>query len=533
MLTVVHTPPQRYFVESGNAFFKFKCKNADGSEFQARRKRQTITLNESDAIVEQQYIQFDITENGFTNTVSFVAVAAPSPLAPTLYTYDPQGFSPFADYEAYYFYIYNKMKIVADFAPYIDVFFAYDANAQLTTLTFEAKKDVDFSIATTFATASIGAVIAPTPDTTPENYVLEYDLKGEAIEGQPTTFYQLFQGSDTPNLLGFVNIAINDILRNFLKSHPPSVPNIFDSNTNFAIKADVKRRYIFTLTEKYGNPLAIQEPQTGYFRAYREAYRGGLAAFSADFTGNYLGIDITNSILTNLGLSQQILASDMPLLSWFNYTEENNLAVKLDIIEYNRIDATPNSYTTNTIITLDDGEVCTVALFDFLQNSIDSIAKIKVRFRTDFGAVSQYATFDIKHIYIEEPTILCFLNNFGVFETVSFTGFASVYSEIQQDKTVVLESEELQEMVKVFNTKYRRSFTLRTGYINKKQAFALEHLLVSEQAYIVKNTGYMPISIIASKQLLIDPLSDIVALELTAEPKLLTDVPTENYFIEW
>lgn len=530
MLTILSTPPQRHF--AANAVqFKFKCQNADGSEFAPRNKRQTITFDESAAIAEQQNIQFDITENGYTNTVTFVTVAAPSPISGMLYTYDPQGFSPFASYEEYYAHIYNAMRIVSDFAPYISVSMSYDANAQLTTLTFEAKDGVDFTITTTFATASIGSVIPATPDATPENYVLEYDIKGEAIEGQPTTFYQIFEGSDTPNNSGIVSLSINNILKNFLDAHPPSVPNIFD--TDFVIKADVKRRYLFTLSEKYGTPLAIQEPQTGYYRAYREAYRGGLAAFS-DYTGNYLGIDATNSILTNLGFEQRVLASDKPLLSWFNYTDEgSNFNVYLNITEYSRTDATPNVFTTNAIIALNDGEVCTVAPFDFLQNAIDTISEFKVRFTSDIGAASPYVTFKITHQHIEEPTTLCFLNSFGVFETLSFTGFSSVYSDVVQDKTTVLEGDKMQETVKVFNTKYRRSFTLRTGYMTKNKALSLEHLLVSEQVYIVKPSGYMPIAIVSSKQLLIDPLSDTVALELTAEPKLLTDVPTKNYFVEW
>jgi len=110
----------------------------------------------------------------------------------------------------------------------------------------------------------------------------------------------------------------------------------------------------------------------------------------------------------------------------------------------------------------------------------------------DIEYLSSKKTYYVDYKYRKEVHYLQYLNNFGVVETVAFTGELS--NDLQIQRKVAEQMEELQNGVSIHTRQYnavaQNTYTYRSGYMSQREVVALQELLISNHLFEVTTGGY-------------------------------------------
>jgi hypothetical protein len=526
MITLIQEPSALGFAQHPQ-FYRLRATHDDGRSFVGRGMSQSIALVEVDDVLPGANINISVTEVGSAPySILFDIVATPThDQHLPIYEQDPNPPRPVGSFEGYYQDIAHRMSRAHLLSPTLQVFFNYDAVNHISTISFVARDNATvFEIEVeSLSNATVLAVVPAIASSKLPNYAIVYEVVSEASY-KTGIFHSEFRGVVNPSDVdGMANVNLQNILTAFADSSRWTPPNCI---APVAHRANNLLRYYCRFAEKYGSPV-VQHSWTP--PKIKTILRGGGYAFYP-----LLGrLNADSSLFNTLPDDREVAQNSPEFLSWFNYTGVFQ-SLKVEWRTWSRNDGLMTmGINANISLYADQNETLMVpALIFHDYQEVSAAVEVRLLNQVD-EAVCPWRRYAIDRRFHENERYLMFLNKYGVFESMRFTGALTVGVELDRR-----ESQRYTDgMVEVFELekRWRRSFTYRTGYLSKSESLALENLVASRYVFEVSTTeGYIPLRILDTKISLDDGKQEVYSLEIKAAPQLdYYGVVASDLWLKW
>jgi hypothetical protein len=421
----------------------------------------------------------------------------------TWHEYDPPR-PLFIDHESYI----NHVAVEMRHHPF-SVFFKImteKIGINQTAIILEASETIkNFTVDTENLSVSF-IEIAASPYNIPPYYRFLYEVY--AVESSSTLSPQLFSGYGVPDSKGIVALNIKDILKNYMMSRGFTPPN---PNLKTPHIAPNRLKYFIRYTEEFGAPVErkgwIWSNTT--FAIYANKFSHWALVFP----------------------DEKIIGLDTPeLLAWTNISNSNRIIKR-------ELEITDRS--TSEIITFKSEDSTSVPAFQtavipfpFIETDLSNAAFIRVRL-LDYqdSPITDWRTYNIDSLYYQETKHLMFLNHYGVWETVRFTGSVGNTSDVKRKEATKFKG--AKTATETTDVDWSRTFAYRSGWLSEEESFAMEHLVSSPFVCEISPEGYLPLRILDTKFTPDDGQKERFSWDIKATPVENFHVPTSIFFKSW
>jgi hypothetical protein len=496
--------------------------DANGQLFGATSNGVTITFDANLGLSNGQVITVTTLINSIQTAVLFTATTLYSSIEEipemTAYWNSP------SQIDNYYLIVRDKIQQHPLLSPLLSC--QYLGNAEILVRLKDTEIDNTVTILTT-ATSATTTAIAATPDTTPPNYHLSFELffekkynSGNYVSITKARHNAPIESRYEVDIAEKLHVAAIEDLQ--IIAVPPW-------NNSFNYIADNLRRHYLRVSEYQDIPATFQ---SHIVTEVTKIMRGGVSIL--DTTFYHSTIDATNSILTNFPDRKLVARNQSEWLLWYNYQTANFLIDNWGVLLETKCYDNHNTLIGTYIKGADwqarpkHGE-CVLVPVGATQLSLHTnTAKYTVRvidadLYTSISAVaylSQMRTFYIDEICYEEVKYIQYLNSFGGVETLRCKGKSKVSLEITRFKSNALGT---RKSYYGFNAQTDEDqdtiWTYRTGFMTAKEAEALQELFIYNQAWEVSSDGALPIDLLTTKFEISETWRDLHAYDLTFKLK--------------
>jgi hypothetical protein len=467
-----------------------ESRNDNGTVYAAVRKKTQLNIPQDDLYENYAFGMSWIETDGTSNYVSFMMKNSPS-LENELPTWSSSGLR--MDFQSYLRAIAAKMQQ----HPIAGIFFKMLSNGTGVSIEHgEAIRSLQlivsygpFSVTETAARAS----------TEPPNYRVLYEVYAS------THRKRLFSGIDTPDIASQLRLNISEIWKNYLVENT----SIFPANSTIPVKTPFMRG-IMRLTEEYG--AIVNRKTWTWTDSFPIMYADALCSLPKlpMVVPDYRDCDENDPIF----------------FAWTNTTNQT-MTVGIECRCTSRDNVT--SVMSPRLSTVEPYHSLYVPVFSF--HTAPNPLMLKLRLINEQSiAISEWRTYYPNDSL--ETRHLMFLNHFGVWETMRFTGELGSSSDLRKLDASSFKDDGI-ETVSTQN-KWNRLFTYRSGWISKGESFALEHLISSPLVYEVhKLWGYVRLNLQDKKFTPDEGSKDIYSAEIKAIPVRDKTSPTQDFWTKW
>lgn len=327
---------------------------------------------------------------------------------------------------------------------------------------------------------------------------------------------------------GKVEFNIQQILDDELREAitEPPIPSVDNAEPFFP---SVIRQYQIFYQQDYDGyePLGIIPGEV------RKVLWGGISQklFAG---GDYIdGINSNNSLLTWYPSGKDVSPTQPEYISWYNYLGVEKKII-LEVVRYTATETLSNRYYFDaTGITVPAGEiVCIPTGVNQLGLDADEVVKYDVRVvdrasSYDSGAALYFSpkrTYYVDCLHHETLKYITYLNSFCLPETLRLTGRTTKNLTVnrKQAKAVLPTSYAINSREYFqYAQDWENPYTYRSGYLkSKKEADALQELLIYNQAYLMEKDGLCAIYIDSKKFRITEELQYLHAVEFVARQSM-------------
>lgn len=468
-----------------------QCGNDNGTSYAATRKKTLLGVPEDDLYENYGFGMSWIETDGTSNYVSFIIKNSPS-LENELPTWSSSGLR--MDFQSYLRTIAAKMQQ----HPIAGIFFKMLSNG--TGVSIEHGEAIEsLQIVVPYGPFSSTETAAIT-STEPPNYRVLYELYA------PAHRKRLFSGMDTPDIASRLRLNVSEIWKNYLLENA----GVFPANSPIPLKLPTIRG-IMRLTEEYGT--VVERKKWTWTDSFPIMYADELCPLPE--------LPMVMPDHRNCDESDPI---------FFAWTNPNNqtMTVGIECSCTNRNNVTSITLSPR-LSAVEPYQTFYAPVFSFHTDANPCILKLRL-INEQSIAISEWRTYYPNDSL--ETRHLMFLNHFGVWETMRFTGELGSSSDLRKLDASSFKDDAIETVST--HTKWNRLFTYRSGWVSKAESFALEHLMVSPLVYEVhKIWGYVRLSIQDKKYVPDDGSKDIYSTEIKAIPVRDRTSPTQDFWTKW
>lgn len=307
------------------------------------------------------------------------------------------------------------------------------------------------------------------------------------------------ESSSIPDASGIVYFDIGGIISSACKnsySNNPPVPNL--SNDQLIYNSNLNRRYYIRYAES-------TEYSQGVFKASKASliHYGGIS--QEDFTkGNFFLYVQSLKMFSNWLEDNKTLSPNQPnYLNWINTTNKEIELAGYVIVQYTDGSATNEEKYTGSM-TLLPWESATLATgYDQLNlnqyNPSKEVLKWEVYLMTpDYEKLSEFKTFYLDYNHYECNNYLLFLNSLNSPEVIATVGSWKKGLSVSRQfatKALVPDYKLINGQTYQYDNNSRNIYTVRTGYLSKKEIETLQDLLLGAPLFLIENNNYIPTTI--------------------------------------
>lgn len=528
MIAPVSIPPSPTFTRNPVAFtLRVTDENGDvyGPQPASSALRTTVSSFQDGETFSFSYV----TEEGFSEQIDFTCATSPSGIdqVPAI------GIGAnIADYEAIAAAIQAHPEISPYFILTVEQISASNYRIRATSRTTAYNPTPTWDAGTLTGPTEVQDV-APVADNTPDNLKVYLDVLFES-EYESGIFAIAARLENTIDEDGYVRYDLQYILdKEFrLSMAEPPLP-AYDNDS--VVIADNLRRYILRYRESYDG---IDAADAAWQLTDKQLVMIGGISQPLFAQANYFS-QITNesSFLTWYPDKKVVGRKQIEYLPWYNYlgfevsTPGPGDVTGFRIIAYDE-DGQELSSNLRGIGTVADSHTVLLPVGPE-QLSLDAAtAKYTIRVQreifnpgdggTSITFYSPLRTFYVDRDYYDEERYLQYINSFGCPVTVRCVGAHTEELSIRRLNTTRLLSDIYPALREVYqyDQDFTQPLTYRTGFLSKKEAIALQEMLVQNYTYELLDQSYYPIHITDESFGITQTRQELHQVEFTAQRSL-------------
>lgn len=502
MFTILKNLPLVLHVGEGskdNGTLVLKCTNDDGSELTSHGIRQYLTFS-NDYVYEGANITFSWQEADNTlHSLTFIFRVLPN-LENEINTwqeYFPPR--PMLDFGGYMDYLANTLTAHSRLGLFFNIKL-FQSDLLECTLLVEANDRVkNFNISTTALSVNINAQIPYSPGNIPENYKIIYEII--------SSHKVISSGYGIPDSSGNVSINIKAVLKFLFLSQGLIPPNF---NTLSLYTAYNNFKYSIRITEEFGSPVVRK---------------------------NWLWQDNLKAVYTSEPTIWAMVCPNNKKINWEvpEYAAWANYSYKTQkiIIQTLYIDRDSETWqvSPNSIpINVGSSQTIMIPIQQVVNDNNAAIVRIRVIDADTTEPLSTWRQYYIDKYSHEEEKYLTFLNKYGVWESIRFTGSTGTASDVKRRDTSSYNGAFI--ITKTTDITLQRVWSFRTGFISKGESFAIEQLVSSYYIFEVNTEGYIQLRLTDTRYIPDDGQKEKFSWEIKATPVENLNIPT-SYIKKW